>query len=87
MKRVSVKIRKEKNRAERQLRHAALTAEFLLIGGHKDWLAPFWGAWASKLKQQIAAIESGDRYFTKPRNKNDTFYYDESTYTRPAQSF
>ena len=61
------KHRLQQNRADRRLRYAGLKAEFLLAGGHKDWLVPFNHAWLAKMSQQIRSIEGGDPYFTKPR--------------------
>lgn len=61
------KHRLQQNRADRRLRYAGLKAEFLLAGGHKDWLVPFNHNWKEKLNQQIASVESGNLHFTQPR--------------------
>ena len=65
------KHRLQQNRKDRRLRYAGLKAEFLLAGGHKDWLVPFNHEWLKKLSQQIRSIEEGDPYFTKPRYSYD----------------
>jgi hypothetical protein len=54
-------------RKHRRLRYAGLKAEFMLAGGHKDWLVPFNHAWLKELSAQIRSIEEGNPYFTKPK--------------------
>lgn len=69
---------RQRNRADRRMQYAGLRAEFLLAGGHKDWLVPFSHAWLTQMQQQIASIAKGDPYFTKPRNgRYTTGYIDE----------
>ena len=65
------KHRLQQTRKDRRLRYAGLKTEFLLAGGHKDWLVPFNHAWLEELSAQIRSIEEGDPHFTKPRYYRD----------------
>lgn len=74
---------RQRNRADRRMQYAGLRAEFLLAGGHKDWLVPFSHAWLTQMQQQIASIAKGDPYFTKPRY---TFHDRTIQYTGTGQA-